>query len=59
MITVGQDHPTIYITMVIKKNGEGIRLCIDCRRVNQLTRLMVYLMPLVSELLQDMDKAIW
>ena len=47
------------LVVIIKKNGEGIRLCIDYRRVNQLTRLMVYPMHLISELLQDMDKAIW
>ena len=47
------------IVVIIKKNGVDIRLCIDYRRVNQLTRLMVYPMPLISELLQDMDKALW
>ena len=47
------------IVVIIKKNGEDIRLCIDYRRVNQLTRLMVYPMPLINELLQDMDKAMW
>ena len=43
--------------MIIKKNDEDIRLCIDDRRLNQLTRLMVYPIPLISELLRDMDKA--
>ena len=47
------------IVVIIKKNGVDIRLCIDYRRVNQLTRLMVYPMPLISELLEDMDKALW
>ena len=47
------------IVVIITKNKEDIRLCIDYRRVNQLTRLMVYPMPLISELLQDMDKAMW
>ena len=36
-----------------------IRLCIDYRRVNHLTRLMVYPMPLISDLLKDLDKALW
>ena len=36
------------IVVVIKKNGEDILLCIDYRRVNQLKRLMVYPMPLIS-----------
>ena len=47
------------IVVIIKKNGVDIRLCIDYRQVNRLTRLMVYPMPLISELLQDMDKALW
>ena len=46
------------IVVIIKKNGEAIKLCIYYRRVNQLTRLMVYPMPLISELLQDMDKTL-
>ena len=45
--------------VIIKKNGEYVRLCIDYRRVNQLNRLMVYPMPLISELLQDVDKSMW
>ena len=35
------------------------QVCIDYRRVNQLTRMKVYPMPLISELLQDLDKALW
>ena len=35
------------------------RLCINYRMVNELTRLMVYLMPLVNELLKDLDKTLW
>ena len=46
------------IVVIIKKNGEDIRLCIDYRQVNQITRLMVYPMPLISDLLQDMNKAL-
>ena len=34
-------------------------LWIEYKRVNQLTRLMVYPMSLISDLLQDMDKALW
>ena len=45
--------------VIIKKNGVDIRFCIDYRRVNQLTRLMVYPMPLISDLLKDLDKALW
>ena len=47
------------MVMFIKKNGEDIRLCIDYRRVKQLTRLMVYPMLLISKVLQDMDKVMW
>uniref|UniRef100_A0AAV1U3G1 Reverse transcriptase domain-containing protein n=1 Tax=Peronospora matthiolae TaxID=2874970 RepID=A0AAV1U3G1_9STRA len=47
------------IVVIIKKNGVDIRLCIDYRRVKQLTRLMVYPMPLISDLLEDLDKALW
>ena len=50
---------TCPIVVIIKKNGEDVRLCIDYRRVNQLTRLMAYPIILISELLQDMDKAMW
>ena len=34
-------------------------MCIDYRRVNQLTRLMVNPMPLISDLVQDMNKSMW
>ncbi|CAI5727576.1 unnamed protein product [Peronospora destructor] len=47
------------IVIIVKKNGVDIRLCIDYRLVNELTRLMVYPMPLVTELLEDLDKALW
>ncbi|ETP31408.1 hypothetical protein F442_19730 [Phytophthora nicotianae P10297] len=46
------------IVVIIKKNGVDIRLCIDYRVVNSLTRLMVYPMPLVNDLLEDLDKAL-
>ena len=45
--------------VIIKKNGVDIRICIDYRRVKQLTRLMVYPMPLISDLLEDLDKDLW
>ena len=46
------------IVVITKKNGVDIRLCIDYRRVNQLTRLMKYAMPLVSDLLEYLDNAL-
>ncbi|OWZ08883.1 LOW QUALITY PROTEIN: reverse transcriptase [Phytophthora megakarya] len=42
-----------------ENNGVDIRLCIDYKLVNSLTRLMVYPMPLISNLLEDLDKALW
>ncbi|GMF47751.1 unnamed protein product [Phytophthora fragariaefolia] len=45
------------IVVIIKKNGIDIRLCIDYRLVNSLTRLMVYPMPLINDLLDDLDKS--
>jgi len=47
------------IVIIIKKNGVDIRLCIDYRLVNGLTRLMVYPMPLINEHLEDLDKVLW
>ncbi|CAI5725196.1 unnamed protein product [Peronospora effusa] len=47
------------IVIIVKKNGVDKRLCIDYRMVDDLTRLMVYPMPLVNELLGDLDKALW
>ncbi|POM74738.1 Reverse transcriptase, partial [Phytophthora palmivora] len=41
-----------------KGNGIDIRLCIDYRLVNSLTRLMVYPMPLINDLLDDLDKVL-
>ncbi|OWY94904.1 reverse transcriptase [Phytophthora megakarya] len=42
------------IVVIIKKNGVDIRLCIDYRLVNSLTQLMVYPMPLINDLLEDL-----
>ena len=47
------------IVIIINKDGIDILLCIDYRRVNQLARWMVYPMPLINELMQDMDRALW
>ncbi|GMF49751.1 unnamed protein product [Phytophthora fragariaefolia] len=47
------------IVVIIKKNGIDIRLCIDDRLVNSLTRPMVYPMPLINDLLDDLDKVLW
>ncbi|OWZ05002.1 reverse transcriptase [Phytophthora megakarya] len=47
------------IVIVRKSNGVDTRLCIDYKLVNNLTRLMVYPMPLISDLLDNLDKALW
>ncbi|GMF25413.1 unnamed protein product [Phytophthora fragariaefolia] len=47
------------IVVIVKKNGVDIRHCIDYRLVNGLTRLTVYPMPLVNDLLEDLDKYLW
>ncbi|POM65919.1 LOW QUALITY PROTEIN: Reverse transcriptase, partial [Phytophthora palmivora] len=47
------------IVIIIKKNGVDIRLCIDYRLVNSLTKLMVYPMPLINDLLEGLDKVLW
>ncbi|POM64657.1 Reverse transcriptase [Phytophthora palmivora] len=47
------------IVVIIKRNGDDIRLCIDYRLVNSLSKLMVYPMPLINDLLEDLDKVLW
>ncbi|OWZ14656.1 LOW QUALITY PROTEIN: reverse transcriptase [Phytophthora megakarya] len=47
------------IVIVRKSNDVDIRLCIDYKLINSLTRLIVYPMPLISDLLEDLDKALW
>ncbi|POM63123.1 hypothetical protein PHPALM_27625, partial [Phytophthora palmivora] len=53
-IDVGDARP-----IAQRKNGVDIRLCIDYRLVNSLTQLMVYPMPLINDLLEDLDKVLW
>ncbi|POM64342.1 Hypothetical protein PHPALM_20140, partial [Phytophthora palmivora] len=43
------------IVIVLKKNGVDIRLCIDYKMVNAVTAIMEYVMPLVDDLLTDME----
>ncbi|OWY90389.1 reverse transcriptase, partial [Phytophthora megakarya] len=47
------------IVIVLKKNGVDIRLCIDYKRVNAVTTVMEYAMPLVDDLLTDMEAYLW
>uniref|UniRef100_H3H499 Reverse transcriptase/retrotransposon-derived protein RNase H-like domain-containing protein n=1 Tax=Phytophthora ramorum TaxID=164328 RepID=H3H499_PHYRM len=43
------------IVIVLKKNGVDIRLCIDYKLVNAVTAIMEYAMPLVDDLLTDLE----
>ncbi|OWZ11283.1 LOW QUALITY PROTEIN: reverse transcriptase [Phytophthora megakarya] len=47
------------IVIVHKSDSVDSRLCVDYKLVNGLTRLMVYTMPLISDLLENLDKALW
>ncbi|POM57742.1 Reverse transcriptase, partial [Phytophthora palmivora] len=47
------------IVVIVKNNGVDIRLRIHYRLVNSLTQLMVYPMPLINDLLEDLDKVLW
>ncbi|POM62666.1 reverse transcriptase [Phytophthora palmivora] len=47
------------IVVIIKKNGIDIRLCIDYRLANNLARFMVYPMPLINDLPDDLHKVLW
>ncbi|TKV25139.1 hypothetical protein FCN23_09530 [Campylobacter jejuni] len=44
------------IVIVMKKNGLDIRLCIDYKMVNAITAIMEYAMPLVDDLLTDLER---
>ena len=47
------------IVIVMKKNKIDIRLCIDYRLVNAITIAMEYPMPLVEDLLDNFEMAMW
>uniref|UniRef100_H3H486 Peptidase A2 domain-containing protein n=1 Tax=Phytophthora ramorum TaxID=164328 RepID=H3H486_PHYRM len=47
------------IVIVLKKNGVDIRLCIDYKLVNAVTAIMEYAMPLVDDLLTDLEAYLW
>ncbi|POM71995.1 Reverse transcriptase [Phytophthora palmivora] len=47
------------IVVIVKKIVVDIRLCIDYRLINSLTRQMVYPMSLINNLLEDLDKILW
>ena len=43
--------------VVVKKNDGGLRLCVDYRRLNSLSRVDAYPMPRVDEMIDRMGKA--
>ena len=45
--------------IVLKKNGVDIRLCIDYNMVNAVTASMEYAMPLVEDLLTELEGYLW
>ncbi|KAG3181215.1 hypothetical protein PC128_g15232 [Phytophthora cactorum] len=47
------------IVIVMQKNDQDIRLCIDCKMVNAITAIMEYAMPLVDDLLTDLECYLW
>ncbi|POM70726.1 Hypothetical protein PHPALM_12795 [Phytophthora palmivora] len=47
------------IVIVLKKNGVDIRLCIDYKKVNAITMIMECAMPLVDDLLSELEKYLW
>ncbi|KAE9187645.1 hypothetical protein PF005_g20367 [Phytophthora fragariae] len=54
------DNPWVSpIVIVLKKNGLDIRLCIDYKLVNAITAVMEYAMPLVDDLLTDLEAHLW
>ncbi|POM81066.1 Hypothetical protein PHPALM_1022 [Phytophthora palmivora] len=47
------------IVIVLKKNGTDIRLCIDYKKVNAIAMIMEYAIPLVDDLLSELEKYLW
>ncbi|OWY92377.1 hypothetical protein PHMEG_00038653 [Phytophthora megakarya] len=47
------------IMIALKRNGQDIRLCIDNKMVNAVTAIMKYAMPLVDDLLTELENYVW
>ncbi|OWY94237.1 hypothetical protein PHMEG_00036091 [Phytophthora megakarya] len=47
------------IVIVLKKNGQNIRLCIDYNMVNAVTAIMEYAIHLVDDLLTELENYLW
>ncbi|OWY95218.1 hypothetical protein PHMEG_00034839 [Phytophthora megakarya] len=59
----GEDHSVFGqswappIVIVLNKNGQDIRLCIDYKMVNAVTAIIEYAMPFVNDLLSSRSNA--
>ncbi|KAG2762717.1 hypothetical protein Pcac1_g25567 [Phytophthora cactorum] len=59
-LIVFSDSPWVSpIVIVMKKNGQDIRLSIDYKMVSAITAIMEYAMPLVDDLLTDLECYLW
>ncbi|OWZ01747.1 hypothetical protein PHMEG_00026810 [Phytophthora megakarya] len=47
------------IVIVLKNNGQDIRLCIDYKMGNTVTAIMEYAVPLVNDLLTELESYLW
>ncbi|KAG2893544.1 hypothetical protein PC119_g7993 [Phytophthora cactorum] len=59
-LIVFSDSPlALPFVIVMKNNGQDIRLCIDYKMMNAITAIMEYAMPLVDDLLTDLECYLW
>ncbi|OWY94699.1 hypothetical protein PHMEG_00035497, partial [Phytophthora megakarya] len=47
------------IVIVLKKNGQDIRVCIDYKMANAVTAIMEYAIPLIDDLLTELENYLW
>ena len=59
LIVVSKSPWASPVVIVLKKNGKDIRLTVDYRVVNSLTKSMVYSMPLVEDMLENFHSIMW
>ena len=59
LIVMSESEWASPIVLVVKKNKVDIRLCIDYRMVNSLTKLKTYSMPLIDDMLDNLHAINW